>query len=136
VGNPDERKYAASIQSFVNEYARVISGGGSITSDAARNEAHALLSKADSPDAIKSVVKFLKTKELDAVNNAAPAALELINNPNRYPHIAKIAQALGYDGTAAFGVTPSAPAPIDSTPPVSVHPGQSTGWGKAAVVSQ
>ena len=110
VGDPGERKYAASIQSFVNEYARVISGGGAITSDAARNEAHALLSKSDSPAAIKATVEFLKTKELDAVKTAAPAALELINNPNRYPHITKLSQALGYDGLASFGVTPGAPA--------------------------
>jgi hypothetical protein len=103
-GSPEERAYSAAIQGYVNEYARVISGGQNITSDAARQQAHALLSKADNPEAVKATLKLLSGKELDAIKGAGPIALEMLRNPTNYPTATKISNLLGFNSLVGFGL--------------------------------
>ncbi len=107
-GNAAERAYSTAIQSYVSEYARVISGGTGVTSDAARKDAQALLNKADSPEAIKSALSVMRDKELAAFQGAGPAALAMITNPEKYPHLNRLSGMLGFDSAHGFGLDPNA----------------------------
>lgn len=93
--DPGEARYAAALQSFVNEYSRVISGGGSQTTDAAKQEAHELLNKAQGPDAVRAVVDQLAKKELGVLNSAGATAVEMLSHPEQYSAMLKIQTKLG-----------------------------------------
>lgn len=65
-GSPDVARFNAANQTFVNEYAKVMSGGygASATSDSARQEALSILNTAQTPDQYRAVVDQLK-KEMN-----------------------------------------------------------------------
>ena len=111
-GNPQERQYSVAIQGLITDYARVISGATGVTTDAAREQAHELISKADSPAAVKAAVHQMVDKETQVINEAAPQALELLANPSSYPHASKIMTHLGFQSIAGSldSPAPSAPA--------------------------
>lgn len=82
--NPNEAKLAAAMQALVNTYARLISGGSNITSDAAREEAWSILRKGQGPAGIKAAVSQIVNKEAKIVDTAAPAAVAMMTDPNRF----------------------------------------------------
>jgi len=110
-GNAKEGVYAAAIQSFVQDYARVVAGATGVTTDAAREDANALIAKADNPEKVKEVVNFLSTKEKDAIGQAGPAALELLANPKSYPHASKIMNTLGFNTLPGIDPNVNGPPP-------------------------
>ena len=63
-GSPDVARFNAANQTFVNEYAKVMSGGygASATSDSARQEALSMLNTAQTPEQYRAVVDQLKTE--------------------------------------------------------------------------
>jgi hypothetical protein len=65
-GSPDVARFNAANQTFVNEYAKVMSGGygASATSDSARQEALSMLNTAQTPEQYRAVVDQLK-KEMN-----------------------------------------------------------------------
>jgi hypothetical protein len=125
-GDPGERAYSAAIQGYVNEYARVISGGTGVTSDEARRQANDLIRKADNPDAVKASLKILSGKELDAIKGAGPIAAELLRNPQNYPVSTKIMGALGMGHLTSLGADPN----VQQLPPSQAQrPGQGSSGG-------
>lgn len=93
-GDGPEKSYAIAVNGMVQEYARLMAGGTGITSDAAADHARALISKADSPEAMKAAVKQLNT-ETNTITHASAEALEVLANPGKYPRMLKIQKALG-----------------------------------------
>jgi hypothetical protein len=61
-GNAKLAEFHASNETFVNEYAKIMSGsmGNTAVSDSARNQAHSLLNTAQTPEAYAAVVNRLK----------------------------------------------------------------------------
>jgi hypothetical protein len=61
-GNPQVSQFHAATETFVNEYAKIMSGsmGNTAVSDSARAHAHSLLSTAQSKEQYKAVVSTLK----------------------------------------------------------------------------
>jgi hypothetical protein len=61
-GSPEATQFAAANETFVNEYAKIMSGGmgNAATSDAASNRAHSLLSTAMTPEQYEGNVKLLQ----------------------------------------------------------------------------
>lgn len=98
-GNANETRYAAAINSFVNEYARVIAGGTNQTTDASRAEAMSLINRAQSPEQVKAVVDQLGNKETQIVKGASEEAIEQLANPKRYSHLSAISEKLGIGAT-------------------------------------
>lgn len=124
-----EQVYAAALQSFVSEYARVINGGTGQSTDAARDEAWNVLGRDGSPDAIKAAIKFLSNKELVVMQQAGPLALDALRNPDNYKSTLKIQQKLGIpllqggeQVGASLGQDPDQPAPAQATPPAAKPP--------------
>lgn len=70
-GDANVKGLTDAVQTVTNEYAKVISNatGGSVTSDAARTHAEAMLSAADSPQAFKEAVSVLKKEMTFRVNS-------------------------------------------------------------------
>jgi hypothetical protein len=126
-GSPQEARYAASIQGFVNEYARVINGGTGVVSDQARQHAHDLLSTADSPERVKAVIDQLRNEELSSFTGAGQVALEMMVNPDKYKSAVRVSQALGFSALA--GVDPK----VNGTPPQDSPAVQA---GKAAIAAK
>lgn len=133
--DPGEAKYAAAIQGFVNEYARVINGATGMTSDAARAEAWATLNKAQGPAAVKAALAQLVNGETAAITGAGDSAIEMLSNPQKYRSLWKIQSKAGYsvipsnaDVSAAnpqSGAAAVAPSPVTATrPPLSSFAGQ------------
>lgn len=63
-GSPEATQFAAANETFVNEYAKIMSGGmgnGPVT-DSARSKAHTLLSTAMTPEQYAGNVKLLQTE--------------------------------------------------------------------------
>jgi hypothetical protein len=60
-GDPDVAAMNAAVETFANEYAKVVSGatGGAVTSDTARAHANSLINSAMSPAQLKSVMGTL-----------------------------------------------------------------------------
>lgn len=60
-GDPDVAAMNAAVETFANEYAKVVSGatGGAVTSDTARAHANSLINSAMSPTQLKSVMSTL-----------------------------------------------------------------------------
>lgn len=139
-GAADERRYSGAIQSFVNEYARVLSGGSNQTSDASRHEAMSLLSRADSPEAVKAVLDQLAHKEADVLKDAAAQSVEELNGRWRdgkfvsaYPTLMKIKDRLGLKGSVltdnnvSLGdAAPSPPQPVPAS--AATSGGLPPGW--------
>jgi hypothetical protein len=73
-GNAAESRYAAAVQSLVNEYSRVISGGTGASTDSARSEAMGMLNTAQSPDQVRAVVSQMR-REVAIVKSASQRAL-------------------------------------------------------------
>lgn len=61
-GDPDIKAFNAANETFVNEYAKIMSGsmGNTPVSDSARAHAHEMLSTIDSPEAYKAVHSVLR----------------------------------------------------------------------------
>jgi len=61
-GNPEVAQFHAATETFVNEYAKIMSGsmGNTAVSDSARAHAHSLLSTAQTPQTYAAVVSTLK----------------------------------------------------------------------------
>lgn len=61
-GNADVSAFNAANETFVNEYAKIMSGsmGNTAVSDSARNHAHDMLSTSQTPEQYKAVVNTLK----------------------------------------------------------------------------
>lgn len=101
--DPGETRYNDAIQSFINEYARVLSGGGNVTTDNARDEARALLNKIQGPGAVKAAVDQLANKELGILNDAGDQSIEMVANTKQYSAINKIQERLGIKMVADSG---------------------------------
>lgn len=123
LSDPGEKAYAGAIQSFVNTYARVISGGTGASTDSARQEAWSLLSKSDGPQAVRAAVQQLATNELNVVRNASSTAVEALAHPDKYGAILKIQQKLGFKALDDDDSRFAGAAPAVVTP--SARPGQS-----------
>lgn len=122
--DPGEARYSAALQSFVNEYARVISGGASQTTDAAKAEAHELLNKAQGPEAVKAVVDQLAKKELGVLQDAGNQAVEMLSHKEQYSAMLKIQDKLGLKmlaDTPGSGYTPEGSTPKASAAPPIVR---------------
>lgn len=126
LSDPGEKAYAGAIQSFVNTYARVISGGTGTSTDSARDEAWSLVNKADGPAAVKAAVQQLATNELNIVRQASSTAVEAIAHPEKYGAILKIQNKLGFkaldDDDSRFNATKGPAAP-------TLPPSQAQGQG-------
>lgn len=115
-GGP-EAAYAGAIQSFINEYGRVVSGGGTITSDTARREAATLLSRAQNPDQVRSAIDQLARKETKALHDAGDYTLETMANKAKYPVLNRISQKLNLPVQSAFKNTePNSEAAPNASP--------------------
>lgn len=116
--DPNESRYAVAIQGLVNEYSRVISGGGSQTTVDAAKHANELLNKAQGPAAVAAVVQQLRT-ETNIVKSAANTTLEELANPQRYGALLKVQKALGIknldDGPGSITAAPSSDASTPAT---------------------
>jgi hypothetical protein len=126
LSDPGEKAYAGAIQSFINTYARVISGGTGTSTDSAREEAWNLLRKADGPEAVKAAVQQLAVNELGVVRQASSTAVEALAHPDKYGAILKIQQKLGFkaldDNDSRFTVPNGQAAP-------ALPPSQTQGQG-------
>lgn len=133
MSDPGEKAYAGAIQSFVNTYARVISGGTGQSTDSAREEAWALLRKTDGPAAVQAAVRQLAQNELAVVKQASSTAVEALSHPDKYGAILKIQQKLGFkvldDDDSRFNV-PNASSPVPTLPPAQTQGqgGLPQGW--------
>lgn len=125
--DPSEARYAAAIQSFVNEYGRVINGGTGMTSDAARADAWNVLSKAQGPAGMKAAIDQLSNKETQIITGASDSAVEMMANPNKYKALSKIQAAAGFQlAPSNADVAAANPQAASSTPPASS--GLPQGW--------
>jgi hypothetical protein len=132
LSDPGEKAYAGAIQSFVNTYARVISGGAGTSTDSAREEAWNLLRKADGPEAVKAAVHQLAVNELGVVRQASSTAVEALAHPDKYGAILKIQQKLGFkaldDDDSRFTVPNSTAAPVLPSSQTQGQGGLPQGW--------
>lgn len=134
--DPGEAKLAAALQSYVNEYARVINGGTGMTSDAAREDAMKVLNQNLGPAGMKAGINQLSKVETQVITNASDSAVEMLSNPNKYRSLVKIQQKAGLnvlptqgDSSAAAtpNPTPSSPSP-NPNPPAAPQGGLPPGW--------
>lgn len=136
-GGP-EAAYAGAVQSFLNEYARVMSGGGTMSTDSARREGAALLSKAQSPDMVRAAIQQLAQKETKALKDAGDFTLETLANKARYPTLNRISQKLdapiGATGGQEYDQPPPT-SPIDG-PPMVVQPRSGGGQASGTLTDQ
>ena len=129
-----EAAYAAALQAFTTEHGRLIAGATGQNSDAARDQAQALVTGTQAPEAVKAALNQIVNKELPVLKNSSEQAIGLMANRAKYPGINKISEKLGYSLDTL--VPPPTAAPQNAAP--AAHPGQSatpskpsTGWGKA-----
>jgi hypothetical protein len=78
-GDPDVSKFHAYTETFINEYAKIMSGsmGNTAVSDAARKNAHSLLSTAMKPEQYRAVVEGLKQEMQNRMAGFAAQKAEL-----------------------------------------------------------
>lgn len=95
-GSTAETNYAASLNSFVNSYARLMGGATGVTSDQARNDAYELLNKAQTKDQVVGVLHQLADNETAAIQKGTDNAVYMMANMTKYPKLMKIAGKLGY----------------------------------------
>jgi hypothetical protein len=104
-GSPEATQFAAANETFVNEYAKIMSGGmgnGPVT-DSARNKAHTLLTTSMTPQQYEGNVKLLQT--------------EMQNRMKGYQDQADEIKARMHGGTKPAAAT--APAATGSLPSAS-----------------
>lgn len=133
--DPSEQRYADALQSFVNEYARVISGGANQSTDSARGEAWDLIAKNGGPAAIRAAVDQLGNKETGIIAQASQSAVELLAKPNQYPTLTKIFGKLGYKGmlpSDADSAATNTPPAIASPSPNAAPQQLPSGWSVQA----
>lgn len=95
-GSTAETNYAASLNSFVNSYARLMGGATGVTSDQARNDAYELLNKAQTKEQVIGVLHQLADNETAAIQKGTDNAVYMMANMTKYPKLMKIAGKLGY----------------------------------------
>jgi len=93
--DPGEARMAASLQTFVNDYARVIAGGTGQSTEGARKEAWETLSKSAGPSGLYAAVKQMAVVESQIFRQAGDSAIELMSRPSAYPTMLKIQKAAG-----------------------------------------
>lgn len=116
-GNAPIAAYDGALQSFVSEYSRVLSGGGTMTSDAARAHATQLINAAQTHEQVEAAVKQLGGEEQRILKQAGDVTLETLalsqDGKPRYPTLAKISEKYGLpsDGvyTQHVGEFPNSP---------------------------
>lgn len=81
-GDPAISKFHAATETFINEYAKIMSGsmGNTAISDAARTHAHSLLSTAMEPEQYKGVIGVLKIEMGNRMKGFAQQKQELMGN--------------------------------------------------------
>lgn len=84
-GNPDLAKFHAANETFVNEYAKVMSGsmGNTPVSDSARTHAHSILSTAQTPQQYAETMATLKQEMANRMNAFDDESNSLTNSLNR-----------------------------------------------------
>lgn len=136
MSDPGEKAYAGAIQSFVNTYARVISGGTGQSTDSAREDAWALIRKTDGPQAVKAAVQQLAVNELNVVKGASSTAVEALSHPEKYGAILKIQEKLGFkaldDDDSRFSVPRGNAAPTLPAQQTQGQGGLPAGWSVQA----
>lgn len=131
--DPAEQRYADALQSFVNEYARVISGGANQSTDSARNEAWDLIAKNGGPAAIRAAVDQLGTKETGIIRDASASAVELMAKPSQYPTLTKAFTKLGFRPPGDQDVSAQTGAQVSPPPaPAAGTGGLPAGWSVTA----
>lgn len=128
--DPGEARYAVAIQSLVNDYARVISGGTGVSSDAARTEAWSIVNKAQGPGAIRAAVDQMSNKETGIIKNGAASAVEMLANPKSYPSLLKIQMKAGYKLTQSDADTAAVSTPAVPPGPATGAASQQTDYSK------
>ncbi len=93
--DPGEARYAAAVQTFVNEYARLIAGGTGTSTEGARKEAWDTLNKAQGPGGIKAAIQQMAVRETQVVMQAGDQAVEYFARPNSYKTLNKIQERAG-----------------------------------------
>jgi len=94
-GDANEARYATALQGLLSPYARLIAGATGVTSDAARNDAYAILSKQQSPDQVKAVIDQIVNRELTVARQAGEGVIEMARSSTRYSALRKVAEKLG-----------------------------------------
>lgn len=119
--DPGEARYAAAVQTFVNEYARLIAGGTGSSTEGARKEAWDTLNKAMGPAGVKAAVQQMAVRETNIVMGAGDQALEFFANPKKYAALSKIQERAGLPPPFMSNTDASvaAPQPAASSPPSS-----------------
>lgn len=125
--DPGEKAYGVAIQSFVNDYARVVAGGTGVSTDSAREDAKALISRADGPAAVKAAVQQMAVKETQIIRSASDSAIEVLSNPNKYPTLSKIQDKLRIKYPSNADSAATAPAPAPNSAPAAAS-GLPSGW--------
>lgn len=133
LGSGPEAAYAAALQAFTTAHGRLIAGAsGGITSDAARDQASALVTGTQSPEAVKDALNQIVSKEVPVIRSASDSAIGMMANRGKYPGINKISSALGYSMDSILPkVEGSAQAPQGNSYQLANPQPASTGWGKA-----
>jgi hypothetical protein len=129
--DPGEARYAAAMQSFVNEYARVISGGTGMNSDAARADAWNAIKKAQGPAGIQAAVDQLSNQETQIITNASSSAVEMLANPHKYQALSKIQKVAGFkvlpDDADVAAANPQPAPPAAAAPKTTLTYNPATG---------
>lgn len=92
-GNEEVAKFHAANETFINEYAKIMSGsmGNTAISDAARKNAHEILSNAYTKEQYRAVVQTLATEMQNRIQGFNSQREELMNrsalNPKNKPTI-------------------------------------------------
>jgi hypothetical protein len=86
-GDTDVSKFHAATETFINEYAKIMSGsmGNTAVSDAARTHAHSMLSTAMTQDQYEGVINTLKKEMGNRMNGFAAQKQELLNSMKKFP---------------------------------------------------
>lgn len=79
LGDPDVSRFHAATTTFVNEYAKIMSGsmGNTVVSDSLRKETEALLSTKDTPEQFKATVDLMKQEMRNRMKGFADQKSEL-----------------------------------------------------------
>lgn len=118
------RNLFVSINAFLYEHGRLLSGGGARTNVAAVKDAKKNMTANDSPDVIRGAVDTITKQELPVLQNANSAAIIALANPKQYPALGRMMKVFG--GQAMLGgrddqsltASPAAPGqnPTGATP--------------------
>lgn len=136
------RNLFVSINAFLYEHGRLLSGGGARTNVAAVNDAKKNMTAKDSPDVIRGAIDTITKQELPVLHSANKNAIIALSDPKSYPAISRMMKVFGgqnmmggqYDqsGTASIGnpnqnpTAAPAAAPKPAPAPVGAGHGTST----------